>query len=95
MNTLSKPQIQEILLKGECVVEFTKLNGEKRTMPCTLKESLIPKKPAKMHVTNTDNPIDLPKERKENPEVVNVWCTDKQAWRGFRIDKIISIKEKQ
>jgi hypothetical protein len=77
------------------MVEFTKVNGEVRTMPCTLNESLIP--PASVHVTNTDNPVDFPvpkREKKTNPDVMNVWCLDKKEWRSFRIANVISAKAK-
>ena len=95
MNTFTLEQLTELLHKGECVVEFTKVNGEVRTMPCTLNEALIP--PPPVHVTNTDNPIDFPKPKKEkkpNPNVLSVWCLDKKEWRSFRIANVISAKVK-
>lgn len=95
MTTITRDQLSELLHSGECVVEFTKINGEVRTMPCTLNESLIPQPP--VHITNTDNPIDFPtpkKEKKVNPEVMNVWCLDKKEWRSFRIANLISVKVK-
>ena len=95
MNTLTKPELQKILAEGECIVEFSKVNGERREMPCTLKESLIPPQPVKVHETNTDNPIDFPKTKKDNPNVVSAWCLDKQAWRSFRVDSVLSIKAKE
>ena len=73
-------------------VTFKKVDGEIRTMPCTLNEALIPQP---VHITNTDNPIDFPKPKKEkkfNPAVFSVFCTDKQEWRSFRIENLISVK---
>ena len=93
--TITREQLSLLLHTGECVVEFTKVNGEVRSMPCTLNESLIPSAP--VHVTNTDNPIDFPvikKEKKVNPEVLSVWCLDKKEWRSFRIANVISAKAK-
>jgi hypothetical protein len=93
--TITREQLSELLHTGECVVEFTKVNGEVRSMPCTLSESLIP--PAPVHVTNTDNPIDFPvtkKEKKVNLDVLSVWCLDKKEWRSFRIANVISAKAK-
>lgn len=84
--------ILALLHDGEIVVEFTKVNGEVRKMPCTLAESLLP--PPPVHYTNTDSPIDFPKpkkERKQNLDVISVFCTDKQEWRSFRVDSVISI----
>jgi hypothetical protein len=95
MITYTRQQLSDLLHAGECEVEFTKINGEKRIMPCTLSESLIPPDP--VHETNTDNPIDFPapkKEKKINPEVLNVWCLDKKEWRSFRIANVISAKAK-
>jgi hypothetical protein len=95
MTTITREQLFELLHTGECVVEFTKVNGEVRSMPCTLKESLIPPQPVKVHITNTDNPIDFPKVKKENPATMSVWCTDKQAWRSFRVSNVTSVKTKE
>jgi hypothetical protein len=95
MTTLTREQLSELLHNGECVVEFTKVDGTVRSMPCTLSEALIP--PPPVHVTNTDNPIDFPapkKEKKVNPDVLNVWCLDKKEWRSFRIANVISAKAK-
>ena len=91
MTTFTREQLQELLHTGECEIEFTKVNGEVRKMPCTLNEALLP--PPPVHFTNTDNPIDFPapkKEKKVNPEVMSVWCLDKKEWRSFRITNVIS-----
>ena len=95
MTIINREQLSELLHIGECVVEFTKVNGEVRSMPCTLNEALLP--PPPVHVTNTDNPIDFPvpkKEKKQNPDVMSVWCLDKKEWRSFRIANVISAKAK-
>jgi hypothetical protein len=95
MTTITRKQLSELLHTGECVVEFTKVDGTVRTMPCTLNEALLP--PAPVHITNTDNPIDFPapkKEKKVNPDIMSVWCLDKKEWRSFRIANVISAKAK-
>lgn len=74
-------------------VTFTKVDGTVRTMPCTLNEAMLP--PAPVHITNTNNPIDFPKVKKVNPAVMSVFCTDKQEWRSFRVDNVISIAVKE
>lgn len=90
---LTLDQRRELLTKFlrelHCEVTFTKVNGERRVMPCTLREDVIPPRP--VHVTNTDNPIDFPKIKKENPNVMSVWCTDKESWRSFRLDSVETI----
>ncbi len=95
MTTINREQLSELLHSGECVVEFTKVDGTVRTMPCTLNEALLP--PPPVHVSNTDNPVDFPapkREKKQNPDVMNVWCLDKKEWRSFRIANVISAKAK-
>lgn len=96
--TYTHEQLSELLHTGECVVEFTKVNGEVRSMPCTLKAEFIPDPipaPHFTHFTNTDNPVDFPKVKKENLNVMNVWCLDKKEWRSFRIANVISAKVKE
>ena len=95
MTTITRDHLSALLHSGECVVEFTKVDGTVRSMPCTLSEALIP--PPPVHETNTDNPIDFPapkKEKKSNPDVMSVWCLDKKEWRSFRIANVISAKAK-
>jgi len=96
-NTITPEALRTLLLENECVVEFTKVNGEIRSMSCTLKAEFIPDPvpaPNFPHFTNTDNPVDFPKVKKENPDVMNVWCLDKKEWRSFRIANVISAKVK-
>jgi hypothetical protein len=97
MTTITREQLSDLLHTGECVVEFTKVNGEVRSMPCTLKAEFIPDPIPAPHFTNTDNPIDFPtpkREKKVNPDIMNVWCLDKKEWRSFRIANVISAKAK-
>jgi len=93
-NTITPEALRTLLLENECIVEFTKVNGEIRSMPCTLKAEFIPDPVPAPHFTNTDNPIDFPKVKKENPNVMSVWCLDKKEWRSFRIANVISAKVK-
>lgn len=86
MNTITRELLFDLLHSGECIVKFTKINGDLRTMPCTLNENLIPPSPV----------IEgkITKDKKPNPDVLSVWCLDKKAWRSFRIANVISIKIK-
>lgn len=75
--------IQDLLYKGVYEVEFTKLNGELRKMPCTLHRDWLPEKAvAELHSTKL-----------LDHETMSVWCTDKQAWRSFKTMRVISLKE--
>lgn len=75
--------LQGKLSLGVVTVTFTKVNGEKRVMPCTLAPWLIPPAPVKESST----------PKKENLDVLRVFCTDKQEWRSFRIDSVSSIAD--
>lgn len=81
--TMTREDLIKLLESKECVVEFTKVDGTYRKMPCTLAPQLIPLAPV------VEGKVK--KERKENPNVIRVFCTDKKEWRSFRIDSVISI----
>ena len=69
------------LLQNNLVeVTFTKVNGESRTMPCTLVADKLP----------TVKVIEG-KERKRSNESISVWCTDKNEWRSFRVDNVTNV----
>jgi hypothetical protein len=89
MTIITREQLSELLHTSECMVEFTKVNGEVRSMPCTLKAELIPPAPVKVLAEG-----EVSKVKKENPEVMSVWCLDKKEWRSFRIANVISAKAK-
>ena len=75
----------EALTNHECTVTFTKVNGETRVMPCTLKEDIIPKPPAEVSSKSTV-------KRHDNQNVVSVWCLDKREWRSFRVDNVVDLQ---
>ena len=77
-----RQELTEILRSGVATVEFTKVNGERRVMPCTLKAELLP--PAKPLAEGRV-------EGQENEQTLRVFCTDKQEWRSFRIDSVLSV----
>lgn len=80
---------------GLVTVSFTKKDGTERTMKCTLNTDLVPPKLSEeLHYTNTDNPIDFPKvkkERKVNEEVLPVYDVESKAWKSFRWDSIKTV----
>ena len=75
--------LRSILQTGIYSVTFTKLNGELRTMPCTLKADLMPPL-----VVNEDKPAKVPKA-----DTMGVWCTDKQQLRAFKVMNVIELQE--
>ncbi len=82
--------LTSILRNQPCEVTFRKVDGSIRKMPCTLQPNVLP--PIPVHESNTDNSIDFPKVKKQNPDNLSVWCLDKKEWRSFKIDNIISVK---
>ncbi len=78
-------EIRSMLGHGVCEVTFTKVNGELRTMPCTLDSALLPPQPLKeFHET-----------RVYKPETLSVWCLDKMEWRSFRVANVKRIVRTQ
>lgn len=75
MNTELKKLLQENIVK----VTFTKKDGTLRTMPCTLKEDLIPEEHRPKSGNNNNN-------RSEAAQAVYV--TDAGGWRSFRWDSL-------
>ena len=82
---LTRQEIIEALQLNICEVTFTKVNGETRTMPCTLRADIIPTPP--VDIASKSNV-----KRLENQNVVSAWCTDKNAWRSFRVDNVTDVK---
>lgn len=62
-------------------VTFTKQNGDERIMRCTLQESYLPKQ------TDLEEAV----QKKGPTESLAVWDMDKNAWRSFRYDSVISV----
>ena len=90
MTIITPEALHTLLLENECVVEFTKVNGEVRSMSCTLDPRSVPPTPEPKVLAEGE----VPKVKKENPNVMNVWCLDKKEWRSFRIANVISAKVK-
>ena len=68
--------VLNILREQDVIVDFEKINGDFRSMTCTLTESRLP------IALNKDT------QKKINPEVCTVWDCNQNAWRSFRWDRI-------
>ena len=75
----TKEEIKLLLEQNVLVVNFTKLDGDKRVMTCTLREDMKPKTVVKEGVT-----------KKVNDSIVNVWDVNAQGWRSFKYDRLNS-----
>lgn len=74
--------LRGLLTKGVYDVTFTKVNGESRTMPCTLNASFLPKQEVKENA----------RTREPKPDNLSVWCVDKQEWRSFKIMNVTEVR---
>jgi len=81
----TKDELVNLLKENVVEVTFTKLNGDQRIMPCTLKEEILP--PAKK-----DEPLTQKKVREISDAVVAVWAIESNAFRSFRYDRVTSVK---
>jgi len=80
---LTKEELIETLKTNVCAVTFTKVNGETRTMPCTLRADIVP-------VYERKTPVKEATDKEK--ATLSVWCTDKGAWRSFRVDSVTEVK---
>ena len=65
-------------------VDFTKLNGDKRIMTCTLREDIKP-------MATKSDPLSQKKIREISDAVINVWDVNAKGWRSFRYDRINNV----
>lgn len=81
-DAASKEWLTEALRGGVIGVEFTKVDGTKRVMSCTLDEDVIP-------------PDMMPKEtstpRTKSTEALAVFDVENGGWRSFRWDSITGV----
>lgn len=82
-SPIERDYLVNLLRENLCVVTFVKLDGEVREMPCTLKPDVVPA----AVVTEGKEP----KEKKQNDAILSVWCTDKDSWRSFRVDRVTAV----
>jgi hypothetical protein len=83
-----REEVISLLSKNVCNVVFTKRDGSKRDMVCTRRPDMLPPvkktEPAK---SGSANP------RPEN--VIVAFDLDKDAWRSFDLDTILSLEIKE
>jgi hypothetical protein len=86
---MQREELITALKNNVCTVTFTKVNGEVRVMPCTLKEELIPAVKAVKEAVVPDATIAVDTVLKP---AISVWCTDASAWRSFRFDSVTQVE---
>lgn len=80
---LTRNEIIEALQAHKCIVKFTKVNGEVREMPCTLREDIVPKYERKTPAKDATG---------KSQNTLSVWCLDKGEWRSFRVDSVLELR---
>jgi hypothetical protein len=81
----TREELMETLHKEVAVVTFKKLNGDERTMPCTLIPQFLP--PAKK-----DDAITQKKVREVSDKVCAVWAIESKGFRSFRYDRVTNVE---
>jgi hypothetical protein len=74
--------LRELLKTDLVTVVFTKSNGTKREMHCTMLPEYLP-------AMNEPNPNI---KYGPSPTVVTVWDLEQNAWRSFKFDSLLSIE---
>ena len=77
MTTFNKNLIVEKAKNGVITVRFTKVNGDERTMKCTLLTEYLPNQ---TDIEDTTTRI--------NDNVLAVWDVEANGWRSFRVDSV-------
>lgn len=84
-NTMTADERNHLLrglLKQDCEITFTKVDGSVRVMPCTLRDDAMPARAVTEHHQT----------RVYKPELLTVWCLDKAEWRAFKVMNVTSAK---
>jgi hypothetical protein len=76
---MTRDDMVQQLKENVCTVTFTKVNGESRTMTCTLMEDRLPAAKNKDSVETV---------KKSNLSVINVYDVNAQGWRSFKVDSV-------
>lgn len=82
----TKDELKKLLEEEVVEVTFTKLDGDKRVMTCTLREDLKPQ------ATKTD-PLSQKKVRQISDKVISVWDMKAKGWRSFRYERVEKVEK--
>ena len=80
----TKPDLKNLLEQNVLTVDFTKLNGDKRVMTCTLREDMKPR-------ATKDDAMSQKAVREVSDAVVSVWDVNAKGWRSFRYDRVNAV----
>jgi len=78
---MQKQEVREKISFGKWMVEFTKVDGSKSTMECTLDSKFIPVSEEKQEKSRIA----------DNEGTLRVYSLDRQGWRSFRVANVIKL----
>lgn len=79
---MRRDRLIKLLSANEVLVTFTKVDGSRRKMYCTLDPTRLPKK--------ASNKLETVLET--TPGLVTVFDTEKNDWRSFHLNKVIEVE---
>jgi hypothetical protein len=80
---ITKEELKTLLHENILSVLFKKVDGSERAMLCTLDPEHLP-------VLDKQEGDEVKKEKKQSDTNIAVWDLEKNSWRSFRVDSIIS-----
>ena len=81
---MNRNEMLNKLHEGVCKVTFIKTNGENRVMSCTLQPKVLKETLGEVYEDKASS--------HDNPDVITVMDTEKNAWRRFRIDSVTNFE---
>lgn len=82
----TKEQLIKLLSEELVEVTFLKLDGDERTMSCTLRPDDLPE-------ANREDKLSQTKIRNLEDKVIVVWDINANSWRSFRYDRVKEVKQ--
>ena len=79
------PWLKDMLKMGPATVTFTKKDGSKRVMECTLDPKLLPPAPV------TESTEEPKRKKAANDAVMAVYDLESKGWRSFTIKSVTNV----
>lgn len=82
---LQRSDLVTLMQSGEYLVMFKKLDGELREIYCTRDQKYLP-------ATATKPVVEPPLKAEEN-KALPVYDLEKNSWRSFRLDTVVTVRQ--
>jgi len=86
MGMYKRDDILKDLKQSVIEVTFTKVNGQKRVMRCSLD-------PRYVKAPMDTNHLDEEHKKRENKDTIVCWDVHNGGWRSFRVDSVEYVQE--